>query len=421
MQANVAFAELQRMLSTEPAWSPVLQSALVFPALRRRHPAPKQLLLRKGSAKAMVRDCLAALDALLVAAAESAITIGSAHCVHESCHLLALTRAMSTVFGLSPSADDMVGHSSRTLASIVDDARNITAVREAVDVIRRRRRNAVPASLTRWPSDALESGDNQRDGVVSDSLSSSPSLLPHRRHARRQSSSESSPSKQLPRPLLFDPHARDDSEEASSAAPAVDYFGYAVDGAKVVAGWGAPMAVAAAAASAEEEEDHHRQLLPDCLPADWVVCSISIDSPRNVLFITRYERHCDPLVVCLPMREIEGESKEEELPVTHGFVGEDGVFGDLQRKLAAVIAKSDQSMKTGASCTTEDEKRKWWELRSELDRQLGHLLQCVETEWLGGFKDVVLPDSPLLLALNEYPSSAEVLVDVELLRRDIQT
>ncbi|KAJ2506064.1 separin protein, partial [Coemansia sp. RSA 2052] len=331
MQANVAFAELQRMLSTEPAWSPVLQSALVFPALHRRHPPPKQLLLRKGSAKAMVRDCLAALDALLVAAAESAITIGSAHCVHESCHLLALTRAMSTVFGLSPSADDMVGHSSRTLASIVDDARNITAVREAVDVIRRRRRNAVPASLTRWPSDALESGDNQRDGVVSNSLS--PSLLLHRRHARRQSSSESSPSKQLPRPLLFDPHARDDSEEDSSAAPAVDYFGYAVDGAKVVAGWGAPMAVAAAAASAEEE-DHHRQLLPDCLPADWVVCSISIDSPRNVLFITRYERHCDPLVVCLPMREIEGESEEKEeekeLPVTHGFMGEDGVFGDLQ-------------------------------------------------------------------------------------------
>ncbi|KAJ2448247.1 separin protein, partial [Coemansia sp. RSA 2424] len=418
MQANVAFAELQRMLSSEPAWSPVLQSALVFPALRRRHPPPKQQQLRKGSAKAMVRDCLAALDALLVAAAESAITIGSSHCVHESCHLLALTRAMSTVFGLSPSADDMVGHSSRTLANIIDDARNITAVREAVDVIRRKRRNAVPASLTRWPSDALESGDNQRDGVVSNSLSSSPSLLPHRRHARRQSSSESSPSKQLPRPLLFDPRARDDSEEDSSAAPAVDYFGYAVDGAKVVAGWGAPMAVAAAAV----KEDHHRQLLPDCLPADWVVCSISIDSLRNVLFITRYERHCDPLVVCLPMREIEGESeKEEELTGTHGLVGEDGVFGDLQRKLAAVIAKSDQSMKTGASCTTEDEKRKWWELRSELDRQLGHLLQCVETEWLGGFKDVVLPDSPLLLALNEYVSSAEVLVDVDLLRRDIQT
>ncbi|KAJ2744819.1 separin protein [Coemansia sp. BCRC 34301] len=379
MKASVAFAKLQKILASEPTWSSVLQSALVFPALR----CSQTQRPRKGSPKALARDCLAELDALLIAAAESAITVGSAHCVHESCHLLALTRALTIVFGLS----SIGGMDHWTLASIVDDARNITAVREAVDVIRRTR-NALPASLMRWPSDALDPGRDE----LHRSPQSSPSLKPRR--SLRQTGMLSSPS--MDRRLLFDPRGKDEVEEDLSAST-VDYFGHAMDGSKVVAGWTAV--------------PESRQTLRDCLPPSWVACSISIDTLRNVLFVTRYERHCDPLVVCLPMREIRSESASR--------VPSEGVFDDLLRKLASIIAESDRSMKTGGSCTTEDEKRKWWDLRSELDRQLGHLLQCVETEWLGGFKDVLLPDSPPL-ALGDYASAAEVPVDVELLRRDIQ-
>ncbi|KAJ2896672.1 Serine/arginine repetitive matrix protein 1, partial [Coemansia aciculifera] len=265
MQANVAFSELQRLLaSSEPAWSSVLQSALVFPALRR---SCKQPLLRKNSVKAVVRGRLAELDALLVAAAESAITVGSAHCVHESCHLLALTRAMSLVFGFEPATTE--SSSSGVLASIVDDARNITAVREAVDVIRRRR-NATPASLTRWPSDALEAA-----AAADSPLSSSPSLMPRR--GLRQPGRSSPPSFQLPRALLLDGYAdHGPKAEVEEGKNGVDYFGYAVDGAKVVAGW-----------SKTASKDGDRQLLRDCLPSTWVACSISIDALRNVLFVTR--------------------------------------------------------------------------------------------------------------------------------------
>ncbi|KAJ2880497.1 separin protein [Coemansia aciculifera] len=376
MRANVAFAELQRLLAAEPAWTSVLQSALVFPALRR----PQRQQPRKGSAKALVRDCLAELDGLLVAAAESAITVGSAHCVHQSCHLLALTRAMSSVFGLSVEENCV-------LARIVDDARNITAVREAVDAIRRKR-HSLPASLTQWPADALESDGDKRGGH-GHSPSSSPSLGP-RRGLRQSNDMLASPSMQQQRPLLFGSLDIDDLDE--EAMPPVDFFGHAADGAKVVAGWTSATADA-------------RPLLRDSLPASWVACSISIDALRNTMFVTRYERNCDPLVVCLPMREIELDSNSN---------AGGNVFGDLQRKLSAIILESDRSMKTGGSCTTEDEKRGWWELRSELDRRLGKLLACVETEWLGGFKDVLRPDVPLL-------DVGEGLVDVESLRKDIQT
>ncbi|KAJ2830265.1 separin protein, partial [Coemansia furcata] len=393
MRANVAFAELQRLLAAESAWTSVLQSALVFPALRR--PQKQQQQPRKGSAKALVRDCFAELDGLLVAAAESAITVGSAHCVHESCHLLALTRAMSSVFGLSIEG---VEQSSNTLARIVDDARNITAVREAVDVIRRKQ-HSLPASLAQWPADVLKPSGDARGGNEY-SPSSSPSLKPRQGLSQsRERPSSPSAQRQRPRPLLFDRLDIDALDGDVAAVPPVDFFGPAADGAKVVAGW--------TAATAAED----RPLLRDCLPAAWVACSISIDALRNTMFVTRYERDCDPLVICLPMREIELDA--------HGnsAIG-GGVFGDLQRKLAAIIAESDLSMKTGGSCTTEDDKRRWWELRSELDRRLGALLRCVETEWLGGFKDVLLPDASLL-AVGEH--AAEVSVDVELLRRDVQT
>ncbi|KAJ2792536.1 separin protein [Coemansia linderi] len=373
MRAHVAFAELQRLLALEPAWASVLQSALVFPALRR---SPKQQP-RRGSTKALIRECLGELDSLLVAAAEAAITVGFAHCVHESCHLLALTRALSLAFGLSSGG-------SGALARIVDDARNITAVREAVDAVRRKQ-NAVPASLARWPADALQFGKGE-EGGLDYSPSSSPSLLP-RRGLNRSAELPSSPSaqRQRPRPLVFDPLAVDDVD----VGPAVDFFGLAADGAKVVAGWTA-------------SEDRPR--LRDCLPAAWVACSISIDARRNIMFVTRYERNCDPLVVCLPMREIEDKGSSSE-----------GVFGDLQSTLAAIVAESDLSMKTGGSCTTEDEKRGWWELRSGLDRRLGELLGCVEAEWLGGFKDVLRSDAPLL----DVGLCAEGL-DVEKLRGDVQ-
>ncbi|KAJ2033195.1 separin protein [Coemansia sp. S16] len=377
MRANVAFAELQRLLAAEPAWTSVLQSALVFPALR--HSQRQQQQPRKGSTKALVRDCLAELDALLVAAAESAITVGSAHCVHESCHLLALTRAMSSVFGLSVDEHGV-------LARIVDDARNITAVREAVDAIRRKK-HSLPASLTQWPADALESSGERRDGY---SPSSSPSLGP-RRGLRQSNDFLSSPSMRRQKPLLFGSLDIGDSDEEATT-PSVDFFGQAANGTKVVAGW---TSVAADA----------RPLLRDCLPASWVACSISIDALRNIMFVTRYEQNCEPLVICLPMREIELDSDSSAGA---------NVFGDLQSKLAAIVFESDQSMKTGGLCTTEDEKRGWWEIRSELDRRLGKLLACVETEWLGGFKDVLRPDVPLLAA-------GEGLVDVESLRRDIQT
>ncbi|KAJ2472499.1 separin protein [Coemansia sp. RSA 2322] len=410
MHANLAFAELQRVLSEEEEWGSVLQSALMFPALRR----PRVQRPRKGTVKALVKSKLGELDELLKAAAEAAITVGSAHCVHESCHLLALVRAMAGVFGLG-SADSGSEHDThRLLAMIVDDARNITAVREAIDVMRRKG-ELLPAALTRWPAEILQrnggsglAGGSGMPQGHEDEMSPSQSRLGLRRSNggsfddRLQLGRSGSPRAHsgLPMLLEFSIDGETDGQELDKSLLPIDRFTNLADGAKVVAGW-------TACAAAEE------RLLCASLPPAWVACGISVDALRNVLFITRYEHCCEPVVICLPLREI-------DLGPGLGDGGSFGqnVFGDLQQRLCGIISESDKSMKTGGDCKTEEEKRGWWENRLSLDRQLGALLQSIENEWLGGFKVILQPDA--LPSSSAEQALGRLHVDTGLLCRDIQ-
>src|SRR4051812_4555165 len=38
------------------------------------------------------------------------------------------------------------------------------------------------------------------------------------------------------------------------------------------------------------------------LPADWVVCSVSLDIERDDLYVSRVQRHCTPVVLRLPLK-----------------------------------------------------------------------------------------------------------------------
>ncbi|KAJ2157455.1 separin protein [Coemansia sp. RSA 552] len=360
VQCKLAFVELQRALAAEDSWGLVLESTLMLPGLRHS----RVQRLRKGTTKALVKGQLADLDALLTRTAEVAITVGSAHVVHETSHLLALVSMMRTAFGLMPasssggSTDD-----AAIVARVIDDCRSITVVRETVDALRRRGER-VPADLTAWPQDAVlrATQDSGSAGCPSPTRLSAGSMGSPLLMGRGPESG------------LLAGAAPNSTETAEPSVTA--RMEQAVSGKDVVAGW---------TAAARE------QPLSDALPENWTVCGLSVDHARNVLLVTRYSPGQCPVVFCLPMRAVDAGSLQE----SDTTASSKSVFDDAYQKLQAIIAASDRTMKTGSTCSTESEKRAWWELRSSLDRQLGALLTSIEDEWLGGFRYVLQPTTVL--------------------------
>ncbi|KAJ1963742.1 separin protein [Dipsacomyces acuminosporus] len=399
MQANLLFVELQRMLEEEESWSTVLSSTLMFPALQRSR-AQKP---RRGTIKALIKGKLAELEELLALAVPAAITIGSAHCVHESCHLLALTKAMGIAFGLSSSDAECAGD---VIARVIDGAKNITAVREAVDALRHRGED-VPSQLTLWPTDIRDNNGGTSDDAQGFGSDAGSSPLGYRLGANRLSSARPNKPKMphasgSPEPLLSSLKRLSlagngaDSDSSEDGAESQDQvLMRAVDGNRVVSGW-------AGTADAQSYS------LCSTLPPSWIACGISIDRSRNVMFITRYQNGHEPVAICLPMRAIEIAGADA---LRNGLDDEKNpdVFDEVYQNLRAIIAESDETMKTGSNCKTDDEKRRWWLHRTQLDKQLKDLLEGIEDQWLGGFRSILQPkDSP------------DCGIDVSLLQRAIQ-
>ncbi|ORX72388.1 hypothetical protein DL89DRAFT_265954 [Linderina pennispora] len=122
--------------------------------------------------------------------------------------------------------------------------------------------------------------------------------------------------------------------------------------------------------------------IADVLPHAWVVCGLSIDRTRNLLFLTRYERGRAPAVLCLPMRALPAGLSDDPSGT---------VFDNAYAQMAAIIAESDQTMRVANECISDADKLQWWQQRTELDRRLGALLRSIEDEWLGGFRSLLLP------------------------------
>ncbi|KAI8322662.1 hypothetical protein GQ54DRAFT_259592 [Martensiomyces pterosporus] len=168
-----------------------------------------------------------------------------------------------------------------------------------------------------------------------------------------------------------------------------------VDGSRIVSEW-------------TVSEGIQSRTLADALPSSWVACGVSIDRSRNIMFVTRYQNGHGPVAVCLPMRTVEAGADTFDIGV--GDAESQGAFDGAYQKLKTIIAESDKTMKTGSSCSTDDEKRKWWLHRTSLDRQLGDLLESIEDEWLSGFKGILQPEDSL---------SGDI--DIDLLRSRIQS
>ncbi|KAJ2081895.1 separin protein [Coemansia sp. RSA 988] len=397
LQAKLAFFELQRMLTVDESWGLVLKSALILPALQlSRIQKP-----RKGTARARVKTALVDLEVLLLRAVATAITIGSAHSVHEASHLLALVKTMCATFGLISSASDAAS-SGRVLSGVVDDCRNITVMREVIDAMRRRSER-MPPKLTVWPGDIAQHGKGGSDDTRCSSpmfMRNGPGGSPSLRACNLNCRFDGSP--RMPEYSLGGMSlCGDDLEEGGVGASARSKSGTrlqnVVDGTQVVAGW------EAAVTSGEHA-------LAAILPFNWVVCGLSIDYARNVLFVTRYHAGQEPLVLCLPMRSVNVIASNATDPVPEiDMSTNESMFESAHQILRGIIADSDKTMKTGSTCTTDAEKRAWWEQRALLDCQLGKLLASIEDEWLGGFRYVLEPQNILSAG-----------VDKDMLRKDIE-
>ncbi|KAJ3296458.1 hypothetical protein HK104_001597 [Borealophlyctis nickersoniae] len=143
----------------------------------------------------------------------------------------------------------------------------------------------------------------------------------------------------------------------------------------------------------------------DTLPSHWVVCSMSVDVDRQDMYVSRLSRGETPVVVRLPlMRQALREGEDTGLAYEH-------VFEELQNILEASKATTQ---KNAAGYVTKEDKARWWEERTELDKRLREVLQTVECAWLGGFKGLLSTDAynhpDLEEALNEFKDSVEKLM-----------
>ncbi|KAJ2521222.1 separin protein [Coemansia sp. RSA 1939] len=396
MQANILFLELQSILEADDSFNMVFKSAFVFPALQRSR-AQKP---RKGTLKANIKTKLAMLDTLLTSALETVVSVGSAHCVHSLSHLLVLVKAVASAFGFDSAQEDsnMLHH---TLSRIIDGAKNITVVREAVDALQRKD-EPISAQINSWPSETIggkkenEISSSRTNAIDSrDTLSCSPV---------RFGIDSNKPSSMDQLPLSFGMLG----DETSSVSPFADYdvLKRAADGKRATSDWMSNNSNAA-------EDDTSLERL---LPSSWVVCGISIHHSSNMLLITRYEREREPITACLPMREINVDLENIALLETEDTATA-SVFDSVNKNIAAIIDASDKSMRVGKDCSTEAEKRTWWEQRTALDRQLGTILRNIQSEWLGGFHSLLNPADIFGAAVDTDDSEKTVA----LLREDIQT
>jgi separase len=129
-------------------------------------------------------------------------------------------------------------------------------------------------------------------------------------------------------------------------------------------------------------QDHDSGFIKDfcaMLPQNWTVSSLTADLDRGDLYITRFRKTQPPLVVRLPIkRQVQREVLETGL-----------TFAEALQEFNEIIQQSNATLHNGQAYDTKEAKTQWWQTRKTLDKQLGDLLENMESVWLGGFKKLL--------------------------------
>lgn len=131
------------------------------------------------------------------------------------------------------------------------------------------------------------------------------------------------------------------------------------------------------------------------LPDDWIIFSISIDTERADLYISRYSRS-EKLMLRLPIsrKSVRSDTRQE-------FPDLDKVsstFGELLRENREVMGYA-------GSCVTPELKADWWKKRKVINDKLRNLIDTVEEEWFGAFRGIFSMDK---LSYAEFDGHIEV-------------
>ncbi|KAG1861269.1 peptidase family C50-domain-containing protein [Suillus subluteus] len=129
-------------------------------------------------------------------------------------------------------------------------------------------------------------------------------------------------------------------------------------------------------------------------PSHWTIVHISLTPDKSTLFISRQNVSSEPLMFCVPLKGRRESDEDEHL-----------TFDDAVKELAEIIRLSDQGTRNAVNVRNDDPRARtaWWAERNTLDKRMQELLENIEFCWLGAFKTILSPVSPI---------SAEIITDL---------
>ncbi|KAH9478241.1 Separin [Psilocybe cubensis] len=129
------------------------------------------------------------------------------------------------------------------------------------------------------------------------------------------------------------------------------------------------------------------------LPQTWAVINISVTPDKSTLFISRQDGGLDatePLIFCIPLkgRRDHGGGDEDDTYLT---------FDAAIQEMKDIVQSSDDCIKSAVDIKSDDDEAKsnWWKIRGELDVRMRELLENIEYCWLGAFKSILSPRTPI--------------------------
>ncbi|KAG1748438.1 peptidase family C50-domain-containing protein [Suillus paluster] len=125
-------------------------------------------------------------------------------------------------------------------------------------------------------------------------------------------------------------------------------------------------------------------------PPHWTVVHISLTPDKSTLFISRENVSSEPLMFCVPLKGRRESDEDEHL-----------TFDDAVKELAEIIRLSDQGTRNAVNVRNDDPQARtaWWAERNTLDKRMKELLENIEFCWLGAFKTILSPVSPISAVL----------------------
>lgn len=121
----------------------------------------------------------------------------------------------------------------------------------------------------------------------------------------------------------------------------------------------------------ELDDGEFQEKFVDILPANWTVCSLTVDPVHNDVYAVQLRANETPFVVKLPMNRMTNHYTKYE---------------DVSIELKEIIQGSDETIHNSHKCTQPDEIEAWWTKRKDLDGRLKQLLENMEQNWFSGFK-----------------------------------